>query len=107
MKFKPFVEVVGSLMYVVLCSRPNLVYAISVISKLQYKPGLPHWIAVMRVIRYIQGKLDLSLTYQGDELEVEGYCDANYVGDPDDRKWTAGFIFLFNGVAVNKAHRGS
>ncbi|KAF7130548.1 hypothetical protein RHSIM_Rhsim10G0106900 [Rhododendron simsii] len=69
----------------------------------QSNPGEPHWAAVKRILRYIQGTKDYKLTYHcnGDNLEVVGYLDADFSGDVDDSKSTSAYVFLLGGGAIS------
>ena len=64
---------------------------------------------VNKALRYVQGTKRLMLTYRkSDSLEIEGYSDADFAGDIDDRKSTSGYVFtlaggLYRGKAPNKA----
>ncbi|XP_058222672.1 secreted RxLR effector protein 161-like [Rhododendron vialii] len=90
-------------MYAMLCTRPDISYAVSVVSRYQSNPGEPHWAAVKRILRYIHGTKDYKLTYHcnGDNLEVVGYSDADFSGDVDDDKSTSAYVFLLGGGAIS------
>ena len=52
----PYSSVVGSLMYVMVCSRPDLSYAMSLVSRYMSNPGKEHWKTVQWIFRYIEGQ---------------------------------------------------
>lgn len=57
-------------------------------------PSLTHWQAVKRILRYLNGSLELGLSLQPapyTSLRLEGFCDADWASDPDDRRSTSGF----------------
>ena len=57
---------------------------------------------VKKTLRYVQGTKGLMLTYRRfDTLEIEGYLDADYAGDIDDRKSTSGYVFTLAGGAIS------
>ena len=94
---KPYREILGSIMYAQIATQPDLSYAISTLSKFVSNPGRPHWIALMRVLRYIKGTLDFKITYGGKgytNLAPIGYVDADYAGDVDTRRSCSGHVFL-------------
>ena len=94
---KPYREVLGSIMYAQVATRPDLSYAVSTLSKFASNPGKQHWIALTRVLRYIKGTLDYKITYGGDgftDLAPIGYVDADYAGDIDTRRSCAGQVFI-------------
>lgn len=74
-----YASIVGSLMYVMVCTRPNLAYKVSLVSRYMANPGKVHWQALKRIIRYIKGSLTMVLVYgrvmSDGEAEVEGYVD--------------------------------
>ncbi|XP_052172210.1 secreted RxLR effector protein 161-like [Diospyros lotus] len=97
----PYALTVGSLMYVMLCTRPDIAYVVSVTSRYQSNPGLEHWTAVKCILKYLKRTKDLLLMYGGGDLRVNGFSDSYFQSDVDDRKSTFGFVFVCNGGAVN------
>jgi hypothetical protein len=86
-------------MYAMMCTRPDICYAVSLVSRFQANPGPEHWFAVKRILRYQKGTADYMLCYQGKDLRLVAYSDANWGGDPDERKSTSGYAFwLGSGV---------
>ena len=67
----PYSNAVGSLMYSIVCTRPDLAHAMNVSSKFMTNPGQAHWNAVKWIFRYVKGTLDMSLVYGGAKLEEE------------------------------------
>ncbi|KAL7102197.1 hypothetical protein ACP275_08G104400 [Erythranthe tilingii] len=102
MKLIPYASAVGSLMYAQTCTRPDISYAVGVLSRYQSNPGIEHWKAAKKVMRYLQGTKDYMLTYRrSDQLEVIGYSDSDFAGCLDSRKSTSGFVFLLAGGAIS------
>ena len=93
-------SVVGSLMYLATCTRPDIAYAVGMLARFSSKPNQSHWTAVKRVLRYLKGTIDIGILYRGD-AGVLGYSDADYAGDADDRKSTSGYLFLIAGGPVS------
>ena len=77
MKKVPYASAVGSLMYVMLCTRPYISYAVGMVSRYQSNPGEAHWKNVKRILRYLKGTVDYRLCYQGQDLQLKGYTDAD------------------------------
>ena len=76
MKNIPYAFVVGSLMYAEVCTRPDISYAIGMLGRYQSNPGLEHWKAAKKVMRYLKGTRDYKLTYRWfDHLDVVGYSN--------------------------------
>ena len=98
MKFIPCASVVGSLMHAQVCTRPNLAYITGMLGRFRSNPGMDHWKAVKKVLRYMQGTKHYVLTYKkSDSLEVVGYADANHTGCVDGRRLTSGYVFHTSG----------
>ncbi|CAL1413096.1 unnamed protein product [Linum trigynum] len=68
----------------------------------QSNPGVDHWKAAKKVLRYLQGTKDHMLTFRrSDHLEVIGYSDSDYAGCVDTKKSTFGYLFLLAGGAIS------
>lgn len=86
-------QLVGSLIYLTL-SRPDIAYAVGVMSRYMQSPKKPHLDAARRILRYVKGTIDYGLLYKrGEDCKLVGYCDADYVGDHDTRRSTTGYVF--------------
>ncbi|XP_040374638.1 secreted RxLR effector protein 161-like [Rosa chinensis] len=102
MKTKPYAQLVGSLMYAQVCTRPDLAYAVGILSRFQSNPGPEHWIAGKKILRYLQRTKDHLLVYRRvKELEVVGYCDPDFSSHfPSSKKSTSGYVFTLAGGAI-------
>ena len=96
-----YLSAVGSLMYVMMCTRLDICHAVGMVSRYQYNPSQEHWKAVKRILRYLKGTSYYSLCYQGNYFRLKGYTDADWGGDLDKRKSTPGFTFLLNNGAIS------
>ena len=101
MKNIPYASAIGSLMYAMLCTRPDICYVVGLESRHQSNPGEAHWKAVKRILRYLKGTMDYSLCYQGKDLHLRGYTDVDWAGDVDERKSTSSFIFLLGNSTIS------
>ncbi|GMP64064.1 hypothetical protein CsSME_00025502 [Camellia sinensis var. sinensis] len=97
----PYANAVGSLMYAMMCTRPDICYAVGLVSRYQSNPGPAHWKAVKRILRYLRGTADYTLCYQSSDLHLVGYCDADWGGDLDERKSTSGYAFMLSDGAIS------
>ncbi|GJS82313.1 retrotransposon protein, putative, ty1-copia subclass [Tanacetum coccineum] len=79
----PYASAVGSIMYVVRCTRPDVAFAQNITSRFQQNPGDLHWTTVKNI------------------LKVSCYTDAGYLTDADDLKSQTGYVFVLNGGAVD------
>ena len=100
MRYVPYVSVVRSLMYAMLCTRPDICYAVGVVSRFQSNPGLHHWIAVKHILKYLRRTRDYVLVYSGDDLKIHRYTDSDFQGDRDSRKFISGSVFTLGGAVV-------
>ena len=80
MKTGPYVSAVGSLMYVMLCTRPNICFSVGIVSRYQSNPSREHWTAVKHILKYLRRTRDYMLVYHGDELAPIGYNDFMELG---------------------------
>ncbi|KAM1476262.1 hypothetical protein ACFX1S_038131 [Malus domestica] len=102
MNMIPYASAIGSLMYAMICTRPDIAYAVSITSRYQSNPGPEHWAAVKTVLKYLRRTKDMFLVYGGAaELRVEAYTDADFQSDVDDRSSNSGYVFILNGGAVS------
>nr|AMY96445.1 gag/pol protein [Momordica dioica] len=97
----PYSSAIGSLMYAMLCTRPDVCYALSIVSRYQSNPGRDHWTAVKNILKYLRRTRNMFLVYGGDkDLAVKGYTDSSFQTDKDDSKSQSG-VFTLNGGAVS------
>ncbi|GJU74008.1 putative RNA-directed DNA polymerase [Tanacetum coccineum] len=97
----PYASAVGSIMYAMTCTRPDVSFALSMVSRHQQNPGEGHWTAVKNILKYLRNTKDRFLVYGGEEeLRVTGYYDASWQTDKDDSRSQSGWVFLLNGGAV-------
>ncbi|KAJ9566131.1 hypothetical protein OSB04_002097 [Centaurea solstitialis] len=85
-KTVPYASAIGSIMYAMLCTRPDVAYSVSVTSRYQQNPGEPHWVAVKNILKYLRRTKEMFLVFGGseDEISVTGYSDASFQTDRDD-----------------------
>lgn len=95
----PYASAVGSVMYAMICTRPDISHAVSLVSRYMANPGKEHWEALKWLLRYLKGTMDVSLkfTKDGAQRQVEGYVDSDYAGDLDKRMSTTGYVFILSG----------
>ena len=93
-------RIIGSLMYLMSCTRPDIAYSVSRLSRYTSNPGHDHWKAIVRVLHYLRYTRDLGLHYTRYPAVLEGYCDANWISDMKDSKSTSGYVFTLGGAAV-------
>ncbi|KAK8593771.1 hypothetical protein V6N12_045845 [Hibiscus sabdariffa] len=83
----PYASAIGSIMYAMICTRPDLSYALSMTSRYQANPGEGHWTAVKNILKYLRRTKDVFLLYGGEEeLRIKCYTDASFQTDKDDSR---------------------
>ena len=98
---KPYQSLVGSQMYAMLCTRPDIAYAISQVSQHSSAPTATHHTTGKRVFRYLNATSTMGITYDGSNgLELESYCDADYAAS-EGRKSMMAFLIKLAGAAVS------
>lgn len=109
----PYRNLVGSLMYLAQCTRPDLAHAVGTLSQHLDWPGYQHWNAACHVLRYLRGTHDLGIVYSGEGSRQDtvsrlksqdcpqSHCDADWAGDKDTRRSTTGYVFSLAGGAIS------
>ena len=98
----PYASAVGSLMYVMLCTRPDICFAVSMVRRYQSNTGPEHWTTVKHILKYLRRTKDYMLMNGGDELMIPiGYTDSDFMSDKDLRKSTSGHVFTLGGGVVS------
>ncbi|KAL6335533.1 hypothetical protein AAG906_030661 [Vitis piasezkii] len=83
-----YAQIIGSLMYLMNCTRPDIAYA-------------DHWTVVHRVLKYLRGTINYGLCFSGFPSVLEGFSDANWILDSDEMKSTSGYIFILGRSVVS------
>lgn len=97
----PFREAVGSLLYISNKTRPDLAFAVNFCSRYTTNPGNKDIQNVKRILRYLQGTIQLGIKYKEKECQkLIAYCDSDYAGDLDTRKSTTGYVIYYKGGLV-------
>ena len=81
MKVIPYASAIGSIMYAMLCTRPDVCLAISVTVRYQSDPGVEHWTAVKNILKYLKRTKEMFLV-NGGEDKLICYVDASFDTDP-------------------------
>ena len=90
----PYASTIGSLMYAMVCTRPDIAHAVGVVSRFMSRPGKQHWEVVKWILRYLKSSSDTCLCFISASLKLQGCVNADFTGDIDSRKSTTGFVFL-------------
>lgn len=96
---KWFQSLIGGLLYLMLATRLDIAYSVIKLSRFASNPSEEHIIAAKRILRYLKGTINYSITYYKDSLKEDSYLraftDADYAGDLNTAKSTTGYVFYF------------
>jgi len=100
----PYASVVDSLMYTMVCTRPDLSQAVSIVSRYMHDHERGHCKVVKWILRYIKGTIDIDLILKKDvagKQKCIGYVESEYTRDLDKRRSTTGYVFTLSQVPVS------
>ncbi|XP_041000938.1 secreted RxLR effector protein 161-like [Juglans microcarpa x Juglans regia] len=104
MKNIPYASIVGSIMYIMVCTRLDLTYAVSIVSRFMSNPGKSHWHALKCVFQYLSSTKCFGLKF-GENMQIgsnlQGFVDSDYTENLDTSKSLTGFVFTIFGGAVS------
>jgi hypothetical protein len=104
----PYQQVIGCLMYLSVCTRPDIAFVSSYLSQFNLNHTAEHWLAVKHGIRYLKGTKEMSLVYQKSSDGLVGYTDADWANDATDHKSFTGYVLKFANSAVSwESHKQS
>ena len=92
----PYVSAIDSMIYFLLCSRPDASYTLNVTSRYQANSDDGHSMAVKNIFKYLRRTKVIILIYGRDNLQLEGYTDANFQSNKDDSKCQFEYVFTLN-----------
>ncbi|XP_068331609.1 uncharacterized mitochondrial protein AtMg00810-like [Pyrus communis] len=84
-------SIVGALQYLTF-TRPDIAYSVNQVSQFMHSPLESHFVAVKRILQYLRGSMSLGLCFKPGLLDIKAYTDADWAGDPNDRRSTTGFV---------------
>ena len=96
-----YTSAVGSLMYVMVCTRPDIAHAVGIVSKFLSNPENEHWEGVKWILRYLKGTSKMHLSFKRSNLTLQGFSDLDFGGNLDGRKNTIGYIFTLGGITIS------
>ena len=90
-------EIIGSLIYLMTCTRPDLSYAVGKLSQNLSEPRQQHWVAAKHILKYLRGTSHHELHYQkSEELGILAYSNTDWASDQSNRRTARGFCFYLN-----------
>ena len=87
-------------MYAMLGTRPDIAYAVFLVSRYLVNPTLAHWNVVIRIFRYLRGIVYYELVYKGSLEDFIGYTDSDWAGD-STRRSTSNYLFNLGSGAIS------
>ena len=104
---REYQRIVGSLMYLLCFTRPDLAFSVNQCSRFMSNPGPSHMAAARRILQYLAGTAHHGITYDAQPKSREnllwGFADADHAGDPDTRKSVTGYVTMLCGAAISWA----
>jgi hypothetical protein len=97
----PYSSAVGSIMYLMVCTRRDIAHTISVVSRYLLCPGKMHWEAVKWILCYLKGTTNACLEFGRNDERLTGYVDSDFMGDLDKRRSLTGYVFILGECAIS------
>lgn len=98
----PYRELIGSLMYLAIGTRPDIAHAVGVASRFVEKPTIVHERAAKRILKYLKRTINFGILYiHSTTKEIQAFSDADYAGCLDTRRSTSGYAFIFCHGAIS------
>ncbi|XP_077226419.1 secreted RxLR effector protein 161-like [Tasmannia lanceolata] len=82
------------------CTRPDITFAVGMLSRFTSNPSKEHWNAVQRLMRDLKGTLNYCLLFSGYPSVIEGFSDASWCSDPDEFRSTGGFVYTLGAITI-------
>ncbi|KAL0458466.1 UNVERIFIED_CONTAM: Retrovirus-related Pol polyprotein from transposon TNT 1-94 [Sesamum latifolium] len=103
MKNVPYSNAIGSVMYLMVSTRPDIAYSVSCLSRFMSNPGSSHWEALKWLLRYLKGSVNNGIKFSkcSQGANLVGYVDSNYANDRDSRKSTTSYVFTLCGACIS------
>eukprot|EP00253_Pinus_taeda_P035611 PITA_35611 len=96
-------QLVGKLLYLTH-THPDLSFVVGLVARFMQNPRENHWKATKRILRYVRGTVQFWIHYSAKAAPLlVGFTDSDWAGDPDDRKSTAGYVFILGSGPITWA----
>jgi hypothetical protein len=97
----PYSSKIGNLMYVIVCTRPDIAHAVGVVRRHMNNPSKEHWEAVKWILRYLRGNSTHALCFGGLDTVLQRYVDSDMAGDKDNMRSTTWCFFTVGGTTIS------
>ena len=97
-----YLSVIGALMYLANCTRPDIVFSVNLLAKYNFAPTRRLWNGIKHILCYLRGTTDMGLFYSREsKQQLLGYVDVGYLSDPHKGRSQTGYVFNCNGIAIS------
>lgn len=93
----PFQQLIGSIMYLSVCTRPDITFAVSYLSQFNICHTKDHWMAAKRVLKYLKGTKSIGILYRKSNKPLQSFVDSDFANNVQDRKSFYGYVFTVAG----------
>lgn len=98
----PYRELIGSLMYLAIATRPDISFALSYLSQHLENPSVAHWNALKRMLKYIKGTSNYGIKFNANSnVQLNVYSDADFAGDVETRVSRTGFVHMIGTAPIS------
>ena len=97
----PYQEIIGSLMYLDVNTRPDIAYAVNTCARFSSRPTYTACRCLLRILAYLSKTYSVGIVYSGTEMNFHGYCDADWGGNKDNGRSTTGFLNFMAGGPIS------
>lgn len=98
---KSYQSLIGSLMYLGISTRPDIIHSVSKLAQFNIKPHAEHMTAAKHLLRYLNNTVNFKITYRKTGENVLAFADADWAGSCDDRKSYTGYTLMLAGASVS------
>ena len=92
-----YARIIGNLMYAIICTRPDIAYAMGKLSRYTSNLSTLHWHAINQILKYLKGTMNYGISYCGYPTVLEGYSDASWISEQEDHSSMSGWVFTLGG----------
>jgi hypothetical protein len=100
-ELEPYQSVIGSLLHLAQCTRPDIALAVGALASYQSAPSDAHWQAALDIVRYVGCTAERGITFGLSQQPLAMWCDANFAACRDSRRSTTGWVVVMYGGAVS------
>ena len=90
----------GNLLYLAICTRPDILLSVSRAAKRNDKPTYEDWENVIRILRYLKGTINYGIKITNNK-KLNIYADSDFAGDTETRRSTTGFLFTIGNAPIS------